>query len=236
MNVMRTPVACLSLLVLIVSSAPVSAKDWSGLYVGGYLSRDIGDVGSRFTGDQTVENVSINIDGFTGGVFGGYNFQLGSLLLGVEGDVNLLDTEKTRSFDTTIFGIPDTYNYGIKHTFSGNIRARLGVLVTDNLLLYAAGGVAFERYESNLGFVTGVGGNTVTSSGSTDKMLTGYTIGGGLEAKLLGSILLRAEYLYSGIGSERFSTTLTRASVDAVVTNDTSLDSHTVRLGVALKF
>lgn len=61
-------------------AAPVQAADWNGLYLGGQAGYGFGDV-----------STGTSIDGFIGGVHGGYNFDLGNSVIGVEADYNFGD-------------------------------------------------------------------------------------------------------------------------------------------------
>src|SRR5947208_1086204 len=73
--------------------APVLAPTWTGFYVGG-------NVGSAWGQDDTSVNINIlglgigapltsqGIRNFVGGVQGGYNYQFGSVVLGIEADAD----------------------------------------------------------------------------------------------------------------------------------------------------
>src|SRR5687767_4971518 len=68
-----------------------SAHDWAGTYVGvnaGYASGD-------FDGDGVADDPNYSGKGALGGFQIGYNKQLGSLVIGVEGDVQAADIENS---------------------------------------------------------------------------------------------------------------------------------------------
>ena len=127
----------------------------------------------RFLPDSGGGN-TLSPSGIVGGVQAGYNYQISSFVLGVEGD---LDVSSARgSFNYQDFG--DTgLPYSVHSTslpFFGDIRARAGVAF-DRFLPYVTGGVVFANvknslYDPNFPFSL--------SRGST---ATGWTIGAGGE-------------------------------------------------------
>lgn len=142
-----------------VRSAPPPAfvaLDWSGFYVGAHLGTvvDRGSAGSFASGDGGLfpspnfggrggrtGNAVGTLDGrdLFGGGHAGYNWQSGSLVLGVEGDVSSLG----RLDDILVSG-----------------RARLG-FGTPQFLIYGTAGVAYLSQAGGLAgvFVGGNGGN-----------------------------------------------------------------------------
>jgi outer membrane immunogenic protein len=92
----------------------------------------------------------------------------------------------------------------VKMGWDAGIRARLGYLVTPNLLAYGTGGVAWQDIQTSATcqhsdadpLCFGFPGNpfkTVTNKVTR----TGGTIGGGLETRVSGNWLVRGEYRYS---------------------------------------
>jgi outer membrane immunogenic protein len=83
-----------------------------------------------------------------------------------------------------------------------SFRLRAGYLVTPDLLLYATGGVAIEKISAAMA----CNGNTSPacnfSLNQTQpiNLLSGYTVGAGIEWKLLQRWLIRGEYRYSAYG------------------------------------
>ena len=96
----------------------------------------------------------------------------------------------------------------VKMGWDASVRARLGFLVTPQVLLYGTGGVAWQQLEASgtcqhsapdpLCLVeAGNPFSTVTNS----TVRTGWTIGGGLETNIFGNWLARAEYRFSDFGT-----------------------------------
>ena len=117
-----------------VISAPVFS--WNGAYLGGQIGYGWGK--SQFSDIDGSAN--LKPDGFLGGLYAGYNFDLGnSVVLGVDGDVTYNNLKK-RFSETDADGDFDSVETKLR--WSGAVRARAGYAV-DRFLPYIAGGVAF---------------------------------------------------------------------------------------------
>lgn len=114
-------------------------------------------------------------DGVTGGVAAGYDFQLqnAGIVLGLEGEASLATTKRCVGASCIEAG---------RDLYAG---ARIGIPVSDKVMVYAKGGYTNARADYTLS------GTTVV----TDN-LDGVRAGVGVEASL-GKLLLRAEYRYS---------------------------------------
>src|SRR5690606_2710848 len=102
-------------------------------------------------------------DGFVGNVFGGWNWQWGSFVYGIEGDVGYNGMED------------DDAGVNVEHGIDGSLRARLGVAATENVLVYATAGGAGSRVEVDAPVAGGVGSDSAT--------LWGWTAGVGTDVK-----------------------------------------------------
>lgn len=161
--------------------APVAT--WAGPYIGAAL-------GYGFSGSTSGSGINVDNDGFVANGFAGYQWQSGSFVYGVEGDVGYNGIDGSNG------------GFNTKSNVDGTLRARLGFAATDNLLIYATGGGAAERLE-----LSGAG----TSDTNT---MYGYTVGGGADLKLTNNVFARAEYRYTDYGSKSFNTVGGPASVD----------------------
>ena len=156
-----------------VEIAPL-ASQWSGPYAGVQL-------GYGFSGRVSEPGNTVNTNGWMGGVFGGYQMQNGMFVYGVEGDVN--------------YSGVDGENGGVeaRSRVDGSIRARAGVAVTNDILVYGTAGGAAERLR-------------LTSGGVDDtNVALGYTVGAGVDAKLTDQVFGRVEYRYTDYGNETFN-------------------------------
>lgn len=204
--------------------APViaaSAFSWTGGYVGGQIGYGWGK--SRFNNSDFAGN--LKPDGFLGGVYAGYNFDLGNnVVLGVDGDVtynNLKDSE-SEDFGGLIVGAQS------KLRWSGAVRARAGYAV-DRFLPFVTGGVAFGSVK-NSAYLDVVG--VESFSASQTKTLTGWTAGAGVDYAATDNLIVRLEYRYTDYGRKDFS-----ASNEVFSFNTgNKFKTSDVRLGVAYKF
>ena len=107
-------------------SAP--AGNWSGAYVGGGITYDMG----KFTGS----NDGRDADGVGGTVYGGYNMQSGSIVYGGEADLSYAGEDGSAGTDPAVAGT-------IKGTqgVNGSIRGRVGYDLNP-FLVYGTAGVA----------------------------------------------------------------------------------------------
>jgi outer membrane immunogenic protein len=116
--------------------------NWAGLYLGGHLGAGWG------TKEQTIvfdvahagaADSSHTVNGFLGGVQAGYNWQHGRLVLGLEAEFSATDLKGQGLCN--VFGFDNcTTRVGWISTVTG----RVGWTI-DRALVYAKGGVAFER-------------------------------------------------------------------------------------------
>lgn len=154
--------------VAVEEPAPVAT--WQGFYLGGYGEYDWG----RFGGGD------YDADGAGGGVYGGYNFQSGQIVYGVEADVGY-NGQDQRTFD----------GLDAKGGWKGSVRGRVGYDMNP-FLIYGTAGVALQDNELS----------DATSSDS--KTAVGYTVGAGVEAFVTNNITARVEYRYTDFGAKDF--------------------------------
>lgn len=96
--------------------------------------------------------------GFTGGAQIGYNYQIGSFVIGLETDIQWADTDQDENVAFIPAGAPGTFVPGeFRSNLSdwfGTVRARAGVAI-DRVLIYATGGLAYS--DDTTGWVAGGG-------------------------------------------------------------------------------
>lgn len=195
-----------------------SAYNWSGAYIGGQIGYGWGNDKWSFQGiDYTVP---AKPDGFLGGIYGGYNWQVGNgFVLGADADFTFSGMKKS-GIDGDDAGTPDpTYGYGSKIDWTAALRGRLGY-GADRFLPYIAGGVAFAHQNVSA---------SLSSPFSESATRTGWTIGLGVDYAATDNLIVRAEYRYSDFGKKTFSPAGWTPFDDRLSVND-------VRVGVAYKF
>ncbi len=173
-----------------------TGTQWGGLYIGAFAGGYFGEtnITPAALGGLTTDG---STNGLVGGALVGYNFLNGGWLFGVEADVGWSNADGTGT--APIPGaVTPVYNYEVG--LVGHVRARIGVLVTPETLLFATGGLAFATVD--VSETTGVTGWNGTTLGGTQ---TGWTIGGGVERAFTGRISGRLEYLYDDFGSNTYN-------------------------------
>ena len=160
---------------------PPVAYRWMGPYFGANVGYLWGD----------VDNSGAQPSGLAGGIQAGYNWQNGIFVFGVEGDINIANSDDT--FAPWKFSNP----------WFGTVRGRAGVTAWNNTLFYATGGLAFGGLEAQLnGF-------------SESRTQIGWTVGAGAEFALTPNWSLKAEYLYMGFASRTYTFAGTDYGFDA---------------------
>lgn len=199
---------------------------WTGFYVGGNAGYAFSDKSSITTfgnngpvlpgGASTIGNVAsgarppltrLETEGFSGGGQIGYNYQIGSIVAGLEADASYTDLRQSRSVVGST-GAVSTFTTDTGYI--GTVRGRLGYAF-DRILVYGTGGFAYGDVQNRANFFAtpAAGGTGVLQfSGGRSKMETGYTVGGGVEYALPTSfslfnsnaVTLKAEALYYDLG------------------------------------
>ena len=204
---------------------------WNGFYVGGQVGYQWGnDHTSEFataTGLPTGFDRGFDSSGAVGGLHAGYNFQMGSFVLGIEGDVegSGVGGGFTLPGAVAAAGMGGAAGNGtdFESRWQASLRGRLGYALGPTLL-YVTGGAAFA--DLNYAYFT----PAVRESFRTTE--TGWTVGGGLEFALTPSWSTRVEYRYTDFG--QLSNTSTAAFPGSTFQHDPNF--HTVRLGVSYRF
>src|SRR5262249_35057624 len=108
--------------------------DWTGLYIGGFGG--VGCLEASYTPPYVTIDPHIARCVGLGGVYGGYNYQMGSFLLGLEGDYGW-------AFDghLAFAGGEEQTNYEINALATA--RGRIGWLPSESALVYVTGGAGW---------------------------------------------------------------------------------------------
>jgi outer membrane immunogenic protein len=228
------------------------AFSWTGFYVGVSAGAQMSDNAWTTTGiainpagvlgapGNYSNPTNFDKTGFQLSGFVGYNYQVNqSFVVGLEADIGGSFGGKK-----SIYGIPGTINgaYPVGSVdattgelgLNGSLRGRLGFLVMPTVMLYATGGVAFQQAKYGVSCSVATPGWCIANRAQSEsETRVGWTLGAGVEARLWGNWLGRAEYRYADYGNKNF--TFFPATFDAVGVS-TSLKTHTVQLGLAYKF
>jgi outer membrane immunogenic protein len=217
-------------------AAPAPAL-WTGFYLGIH--------GGYGWGHDSVESPEFTLvfsnPSPKGGVFGGqagYNWQYGSFVGGLEIDGSAANLKERQQFNPP----PNCCDAGAlssKIDYFGSARARAGIVVMPDWLLYGTAGLALAHDSVTstripavcvVPLCLGVGNSTASSDH------VGWAAGAGVEYRIWQNLLLRAEYLHYGFGSEGY-TFITQAGGGGLLANFSSkLSVDVARGGLSYKF
>ena len=248
--------------ITVKAPTPAPAFNWAGVYAGIALG------GKR--ADTTWTTTSIGLPGipavvdsssprnydpsaFRYGGYAGYNWQVApQWLLGVEADLAGANGSSTAAgipgCAIGCIGLargPGVDTASVKMRWDASVRARVGHLISPDLLAYATGGIAWQNVQASATcqhsladplcvFMPG----TPFATATNNTTLTGWTIGGGLEYRVYGNWLLRGEYRYSDFGT-RTGDVLNLGlpgGLPTILTHNLKVNTHIATAGIGFKF
>lgn len=218
---------------VISSKKGPAAFSWEGLYAGAQLGYESSYL--RYTGKKgDKDDINTGLDntfgkpaGVSGGLYAGYNIDLGSnIVAGLDGDINLNAVKK----ETTVEGDENKTNIA-KSRFDGAVRARLGYSL-GRILPYVAGGLSFADCQSAEGLTDG---ELAKGKKPAYKVASGWNLGAGVDYAVSDNLVLRADYRYQDLKNPAESF-LKDNKVVTKDSKDISLRSNNFRVGVAYKF
>jgi outer membrane immunogenic protein len=240
---------------------PAPIQSWTGFYAGAELGAEWARTAWKTTsvvdfGTPTAIDASsprnYNATSARAGLYLGYNRQFAPQWVGGL-ELDWADANKTTTTagvpgcSILCLGAPGPVNdlSSVKLGWDGSARARLGYLVAPNVLAYGTGGVAWQHVQTSLTCqfsgpdpicpgIAGVPFSTTTNSLTR----TGWTIGAGVDAKVSGNWILRAEYRYASFGTANVVSNLTNPGIVGVTTVAYQLKVNTqiATVGLAYKF
>ncbi len=176
---------------------PAEAGPLAPIWAGAYAGIDVGYAGGSYKFPETSEELTASV--VTGGAHAGYNFQLGSLVAGNEGDVMLSPgIEKNNVLLTGLSVATETL-------WTASVRGRAGIAIA-NVLVYGTAGYAFGGGSLEVRYNGAVRGKADVSTES-------LVVGGGLEARFLPGVSLRLEGLHYIPQSEHVNASVDGASL-----------------------
>lgn len=179
--------------------APIAPPlyNWTGFYVGGHAGYFWGR--TRVEEDGVVTEPNAKTNGFVGGVLGGYNWQTGPVVLGIEGDFGWSNAHGTGTVTPpapTVITTQLPNQYDVNWT--SHVRGRLGY-AADRWLFFVAGGLAIADFNFQEGATI-----TTIIPAQVGATFVGWSIGGGIEYAITQNILARAEFLYDNFGHKDY--------------------------------
>jgi outer membrane immunogenic protein len=152
---------------------------WSGFYIGGNVGGVFDNADVSITDLGPLQNLqpggADTSDSVIGGVHVGYVMQGANILWGFEADANFSENV----------------------SFLGSLRGKLG-LAGEYVAVYGTGGVAYVSGETDFTVTSATLGTFAFTQGYDE---FGYTVGGGIDFKVLPSVSIGAEGLYYFFGN-----------------------------------
>ncbi len=207
----------LAVAATIMAVTPLAAQpaspSWSGFYAGLNAGGLFGST-SATSGFGGSGGISGTGGGFVGGAQAGYNYVMGSMLLGAE-----FDFQGSTYAMGLNGGGPAPFNATERTPWFSTMRVRAGYLV-GSVMPYATGGAVWGQRT-----IDGGGSGMPAFSASTTYWT--WTVGGGVEGMITDRWSTKLEYLYMGTPS---------SSLSVPGTTSESTSSNLIRLGVNYHF
>ncbi|WP_234050171.1 MULTISPECIES: outer membrane protein [unclassified Xanthobacter] len=177
------------------NAAGTVTASWTGFYLGTYVGSGLVDT-SWGAGTGVLAPTAVppgtNSGSASAAMIGsqvGYNYQIGSYVLGVEGELGSgFQMSRTRCLGDWASVCSAQTDY------LATLAARLGYAF-DNVLVYGKAGAAFTNTSVN------TTGFTYAGRYSGSSFETGWTVGAGVEMGLTPQLSAKAEYAYLDFGS-----------------------------------
>jgi outer membrane immunogenic protein len=214
----------------VYKAAPVAAGyNWTGWYGGLNAGYGWNGATTSFIDDGGAGNTVLNStfdsartqkldpSGFIGGGQLGYNWQFDKQwVAGFETDLQYSAVKG----DAFVTPAPGGVTYGLTSRqdleWFGTVRARLGFLLTERLMAYGTGGLAYgeTKASATIANVSGIThiiplstqltcpANSVCIAGNDSRVSAGWTAGGGLEYAPSNNVTFKIEYLHIDLGDQ----------------------------------
>lgn len=223
-------VSGLSVSALTTPAEAQSARTWEGFYLGAHVGYGDMDADGTFNPGSTVDLGDLDMSGVLGGAQLGYNYDTGSVVVGIEADLSFI-YESDDAFAPT-----STDNASGDLDLLASVRGRVGVPVDQarDVLVYGTLGVAYRKAEVEV--FDGIRGEIDTLSQRIDFDDFGPVFGGGVEWAASDRVSLRLEGLYYAFNlfsdREKSITLSAAGSADNVEFGD----AWAIRVGVNYRF
>jgi outer membrane immunogenic protein len=174
-------------------AAPAVKRNWTGFYAGVNVGYGLAGVS-----DSAPIAVTSMMYGYVAGAQIGYNYQIDSIVLGVEADIQASGMSQSYSRNLPIVG---NFEAGHKIPYFGTLRGRLGFAFDCGCVMaYATAGIAYGAYEP---YAT-VLGITVSKTYTNPAL----AVGAGVEWRVAQQWTAKLEGLYLDTGNVGSNITL----------------------------
>jgi outer membrane immunogenic protein len=190
--------------------------NWSGYYIGGNVGAGVGRTSFTAVMPGLSVTPSDEIRGFVGGGQGGFNWQFGSWVAGVEADLQFSNQRN----GVTVAGM----QFANTLTYFSTLRGRIGYAM-DEWLFYVTGGGGCAGNEDSYSF-------PILGGFSDSQSFPLWAVGVAVETQIWDRWTGRLEYLYLQSGS--ISNTLATPGGTLAVTR--SVHDNVIRTGLNYHF
>lgn len=193
---------------------------------GGTLLSDVGPISS-------ASKNTLSSNGAAGGIQTGYNWQWGNVVAGIEGDVTFMRNNANLSSALPPPAASFTsLSESARLAWLITVRPRLGY-AWDNWLFYVTGGWAMGKAVFSDALLPSDGAPIGTT---LSRELNGWTVGAGVEYGLVSGWTLKAEYLYTDLGSTGVLVGPSVTSTANVVNTSHTMTDQIARIGFNFRF
>ncbi len=181
--------------------------------------------------------------GFTGTLHAGVNVGISEgFVLGGEVDLTIgqLDTEASFTGQPVLGTAGLRTSADLDVDWLGTARAKAGVMLFDDLLVYGTAGLAFGKVGIDAEVVA-INDPSLMWTGHSDELETGYAVGLGGEFAVTPNVSLRADYLYYNLGDANFAATgnptvRTVGGLDGIdYEGEAEIDGHLIKAGINVR-
>jgi outer membrane immunogenic protein len=238
------------------AAAQENPTPWSGFYVGAALggawnNSSLHAQVAPGPGPVTISptdaaTINANVEnrsrsgsgGFTGGIEGGYNYESGPWLFGLETDFGAfrISDSATRTVQSRLLiSPPRSFTVGaeVKTNWLWTLRPRVGY-VSGPWLIYGTAGLAMSSIKATANYTDTRIAPTVFTSATRSKTATGWTAGLGGAYALNPEWSVKGEWLYVKLGS--VSGSATTPDGFATVSGDATASGNLFRVGLDYRF
>jgi outer membrane protease len=193
-------------------SRPAVWRGWyAGVGTGAAIQRDRWTTGAIGTPPIAPNAATASGDIFGGtnqraSLFTGYNARTTFGMFGIEVDFGRSNMSVTKSgipgtgTQSELAASSDTIN--VNHEMDASVRLRFGRPITDDVLAYVTGGVAFEQISASVSCTPGYSAcGGVALYDQQTHWRPGWTVGAGAEITLARNWFARSEYRYANFGA-----------------------------------
>jgi outer membrane immunogenic protein len=218
-----------------VIGVPVPLAPWTGFYIGGNIGYGWANTNSSISllGNAAAagpfSSSEPTLQGLNGGIQGGYNWQVGYLLVGAEGDVQIANQTQNSTY---ICGGACSITEAAEIESFATMRARVGLAYRD-VLVYGTGGFSWTDSKRDFG---GTFGAASASLASFSQVAWGWAAGAGIEWMFYNSLSAKLEFLHLQNSSINSTIVIPAGLGGGVLSDNVKSANNIVRVGLNYHF